>query len=417
MPARIQLTPHCSIQPPLSRRGRGPPMIIFVPDHLDLSLNDQTVLDPPPLQKWAEESYCVGQVLVGKHDDQDTIETKIAMVRNHLSRHASSEEHDMIGIVISDAATTAAIEAIEAFSLDIVTLVFFGCYPPQPIVGSRGDTPVLVHLPRDYEANPNNPKVISRGRNEQYSIIVYRYLHPGSFFTISSHKDYGRSAASLAHSRTLEFLKSKHDGPHFDLAQIWDEHTSLEFGPDKSVEATMATMVQEPYVNHVPTLTGGIGRERLTSFYREHFIHSNSEDATLELVSRTVGIDRVVDEFIFKCTHNKVIDWLVPGVPPTYLYIRIPMTAIVGFRGDRLCHEHISWDQGTVLRQLGLMPEYLPFPYIFNGRAEGKTYEYRVPVAGTETARKLADAKAEPSNGMLEFAVREAMDGERGDGW
>lgn len=72
----------------------------------------------------------------------------------------------------------------------------------------------------------------------------------------------------------------------------------------------MATMVQEPYVNHVPTLTGGIGRECLTAFYRNHFIFSNADDAALELVSRTVGIDRIVDEFLFSCTHDRVVDWL-----------------------------------------------------------------------------------------------------------
>jgi hypothetical protein len=98
-------------------------------------------------------------------------------------------------------------------------------------------------------------------------------------------------------------------GPYFDLEAIWDEHTRYEFA-DRSVEETMATMVDEPYVNHVPTLTGGIGREKLTRFYRDHFIFSNPDDAALELVSRTVGIDRVVDEFLFNCTHDRVIDWL-----------------------------------------------------------------------------------------------------------
>ena len=98
-------------------------------------------------------------------------------------------------------------------------------------------------------------------------------------------------------------------GPYFDLEAIWDEHTKYEF-EDRSVDKTMATMVDEPYVNHIPTLTGGIGRENLTKFYRDHFIHSNAEDAQLELVSRTVGIDRIVDEFLFNFTHDRVVDWL-----------------------------------------------------------------------------------------------------------
>lgn len=57
-------------------------------------------------------------------------------------------------------------------------------------------------------------------------------------------------------------------------------------------------------------MTGGVGRKALTAFYRDHFIFTNPEDTQLELLSRTTGIDRVIDEFIFSFTHNKVIDWL-----------------------------------------------------------------------------------------------------------
>jgi carboxymethylenebutenolidase len=108
-------------------------------------------------------------------------------------------------------------------------------------------------------------------------------------------------------------------GPYFDLEAIWDEHTHYEFA-SRSVEETMATMVEEPYVNHVPTLTGGIGRSKLTNFYRDHFIFSNADDAALELVSRTVGVDRIVDEFLFNCTHDRVIDWL---------YGRLPLSRVI----------------------------------------------------------------------------------------
>lgn len=89
------------------------------------------------------------------------------------------------------------------------------------------------------------------------------------------------------------------------------------------------------------------------------------------------------------------------------------MTSVVNVRGDRLYHEHIAWDQATVLIQLGLMPEYLPFPYpLADGRtpAPGKKFEYRVPAGGAETADKLVDETAVPSNAMFEFAVREVDD-------
>ena len=100
----------------------------------------------------------------------------------------------------------------------------------------------------------------------------------------------------------------------------------------------------------------------------------------------------------------------IPGIPPTGRKISVPMTSIVNIRGDRLYHEHIAWDQGTVLRQLRLLPEYLPFPYALpDGREPGNGlgFEYRVPVAGVETARKMVDENALPSNEMLEYAVRE----------
>ena len=131
----------------------------------------------------------------------------------------------------------------------------------------------------------------------------------GSFFILPAHESYRPSAAAVAHTRSLSFLKPLMNGPFFDLEAIWDEHTRLEFG-ERSVAGTMATMVGEPYVNHVPTLTGGVGRAALMAFYRDHFIHSNAADAGLELVSRTVGVDRVVDEFLFGCTHEREVDWL-----------------------------------------------------------------------------------------------------------
>jgi carboxymethylenebutenolidase len=150
--------------------------------------------------------------------------------------------------------------------------------------------------------------------------------------------------------------------------------------------------------------SGGIGKERLTAFYTHHFVFSNSPDTSLSLVSRTVGIDRVIDEFIFSLTHTTEVPWLIPGIPPTGKKLDIPFTSIVAMRGDRLCHEHISWDQGTVLKQLGLLPEYVKFPYSIDGKEapKGKRYEVPLPVVGAEGSRKLVDEGCEESNGLME---------------
>jgi carboxymethylenebutenolidase len=90
--------------------------------------------------------------------------------------------------------------------------------------------------------------------------------------------------------------------------------------------------------------------------------------------------------------------------------VQIAVTGVINVRGDRLYHEHIAWDQATILRQLDLMPEYLPFPYdLPDGRkpAPGKRFEYRVPVAGVETALKLKDERSVESNIMFGHAIRE----------
>ncbi|KAK4040685.1 hypothetical protein C8A01DRAFT_15497 [Parachaetomium inaequale] len=392
----VQVTPEISIQPPLSRRGNGPGLVLVVSAALDLSRHDKT-LDPPPLQKWAEEGYAVAQILVsGESNVADHLRTATA----ELEKLPECSGDKMGLVAMLDESTPdhqPLLDAIRAHQ-KIVTSVFYGSCPD----GELG-VPVLAHL-------PSNTKAPRAGGGEgARGLTAHTYPAAARFFAIPAHADYRASAAAVAHTRSLAFLKPLMGGPYFDLEAIWEEHTRYEFA-DRSVGETMATMVDEPYVNHVPTLTGGIGRAKLTAFYRDHFIFSNPADAALELVSRTVGIDRVVDEFLFNCTHDRVIDWLIPGIPPTFKPLSIPFTGIVNIRGDRLYHEHIAWDQGTVLRQLGLLPEYLPFPHALPGGrepAERKQFEYRVPVAGGETARKLLDESAAPSNEMFAFAVRE----------
>ncbi|KAL2163877.1 hypothetical protein VTH06DRAFT_3088 [Thermothelomyces fergusii] len=397
----VQITPEISIQPPLSRRGNGPGLVLVVSENLDLSWHEKT-LDPPPLQKWAEEGYSVAQIRAG---DGLSIASQLGIAVAELQKLPECSGGKFGLVVIPGENTTSHTSLLDAIRTQttIVGAVFYGDYPDvdPPI-------PVLAHLP----GKTGRP---SGEREKSERLTVHSYPGAGKFFIIPAHADYRASAAAVAHTRSLSFLKPLMGGPYFDLEAIWDEHTRYEFA-DRSVEETMATMVDQPYVNHVPTLTGGIGREKLTTFYRDHFIFSNPKDANLELVSRTVGIDRIVDEFLFQCTHDRVIDWLIPGVPPTHKPLSIPFTSIVNIRGDRLYHEHIAWDQGTVLRQLGLLPEYLPFPYALpDGRrsGNGKRLEYRVPAAGGETAQKLLDENAVPSNEMIAFSVREVPEGDR----
>ena len=192
--------------------------------------------------------------------------------------------------------------------------------------------------------------------------------------------DWDKPSANLAHSRSIALLR-RVLGPAYDLEKLWEAHTTYEFGT-RDVDATMRTMVADPYVNHVPVMTGGVGARDLARFYANHFIPKLPKDTHLVPISRTVGADCVVDEMLFCFTHDTEIDFMLPGVPPTGRYVEVPTIAIVKFRGGKLCHEHIYWDQASVLVQIGLLdPKGLP-------------------VAGIETAQKLAD-ETRPSNALM----------------
>jgi len=112
-----------------------------------------------------------------------------------------------------------------------------------------------------------------------------------------------------------------------DLAALWEEHCRYEF-ETRDVDATMATMVPAPYVNHIPTLTGGVGHDQLKRFYKYHFIGNNPPDTTLTPISRTVGESSLVDEMLFSFTHTSEVDWMLPGIPPTGRRVEVPLVQI-----------------------------------------------------------------------------------------
>lgn len=161
------------------------------------------------------------------------------------------------------------------------------------------------------------------------------------------------------------------------LAELWDEHCRYEF-ESHDLDATMDTMVSQPYVNHIPTLTGGRGKEALRKFYRDHFIARLPADTKLIPVSRTVSENRLVDELIFCFTHDRKVDFLLPGLEPTNKYVEVATVAIVTFEGEKIASEHIYWDQASVLVQIGLLSP-----------------DSGLPVSGIESARKVLDKTIE----------------------
>ena len=165
------------------------------------------------------------------------------------------------------------------------------------------------------------------------------------------------------------------------MERLWEEHVASEF-QSKNAEAAINTMVERPSVNHVPVMTGGVGRKQLTHYYDRYFIPQMPPDTQITPVSRTIGHDRLVDEFVIKFTHSLQMDWLLPGVPPTNKSVEIAIVTVIQFRDGKMASERIYYDQASILVQLGLLnPE-------------------KLPVAGVEIARKVLDDEL-PSNELM----------------
>src|SRR5262245_40708797 len=143
------------------------------------------------------------------------------------------------------------------------------------------------------------------------------------------------------------------------LSSAWDQHLASEFTA-KSAEEALGTMTADPHVNMVPLMIGARGRAQLHDFYKNHFLNQIPPDMEMVTVSRTIGQGRVVDELIARFTHTIRLDWLLPGVEPTGKRIEFPFVVIVQFEGDKLSHEHLYWDQASVLVQVGLLERTLP---------------------------------------------------------
>ena len=174
------------------------------------------------------------------------------------------------------------------------------------------------------------------------------------------------------------------------LIDVWEGHLRCEF-TDRDAAATVATMSDDNYVNHVPVITGGRGRDEMRAFYGSHFIPKMPADTRLTPVCRTVGQERVIDEMIFAFTHDIMMDWMLPGIAPTGRWVEVPLVVVVQLRAGEVVCERIYWDQASVLVQLGLLdPSHLP-------------------VAGADTARKVLNPEL-PCNGLIRRAAVQSGD-------
>src|SRR5229473_123755 len=194
-----------------------------------------------------------------------------------------------------------------------------------------------------------------------------------------------RARYMMGSSQAGERVMSEQTAHQDNLMRLWGEHLKYEF-ETKNADDTIATMVADAYVNHIPVMTGGVGHAALRQFYATHFIPKMPPDMAMTPLSRTIGTDQLVDEMVINFTHSVEIDWMLPGIAPTGRRVEVALVVIVRFRDGKLAHEHIYWDQASVLAQLGLIdPE-------------------KLPVAGAESAKKALDPSL-PANALIRRAV------------
>lgn len=159
-----------------------------------------------------------------------------------------------------------------------------------------------------------------------------------------------------------------------DMKALWESHCRYEFEL-RDVEGTLSTMVDDPYLLNIPTMCGGRGQEGMRRYYRDNFVGTMPDDAAIESVSLTVGGDQIVEEVILTFTHDREMPWILPGIAPTGQHVEIPTVPVAAVRDGKIAHEHIWWDQASVLAQVGLLDQA------------------KVPAFGVDTASRLRELR------------------------
>jgi len=257
-----------------------------------------------------ETTYQYLALIPGKNNNKPDI-TPLLHIADDLERG------ELYGVIAFGAAATACLDFYSSAQPHCCALI---SYYPTAIVNPKVKFPPGLH----------NTTHLAASQNFAPAFHSYTYENAAPGFAERDLEEYERVSASLAWSRTLGILR-KAFNITVDLECVWEEHTELEF-VTKDAAATMRTMVAEPYVNHIPTLTGGIGQKDLFLFYRDYFIPSNPPSTAMKLVSRTIGVDRVVDEMVFSFEHTQEIPWMLPDVPPTGKKVSVALVAIVCIR-------------------------------------------------------------------------------------
>lgn len=351
----------------LPEAGNGPGLLLL-PEVTTITDSARQLAD-----HFAEEGYVTLVPALSEGSEAADLAAAAKSLRKHKACTSK------LGIVGFSAGGRLAWQAAARGDVDCAV-----AYYPRNVddmIGSPPGKPIVVHFAAEDSLVPlASADKVRTALGQHADTEVYVYPNAKHAFANPHSTDWVRPAAALAHARTIGLLR-RSIGPQYNLSDLWDQHLAQEFFV-KDTDATMRTMVRQPYVNHVPTLTGGVGHDELRHFYATHFIPTLPSDVVMIPISRTVGPNCVVDEMYSSFTHDVEIDWMLPGVKPTGRRVEIAVVSVVNFRGPKLYHEHIYWDQASVLVQIGLLdPKGLP-------------------VAGAEGARKIVDPTL-PSNKLM----------------
>ncbi|KAH9889668.1 hypothetical protein F4778DRAFT_753672, partial [Xylariomycetidae sp. FL2044] len=368
--------------------------------------------DMATLNEWRAEGFDVRYLAMGESGD-DAFKRRL----EGLSRGDDLGPCENFGIIAYGDAASACLEHYHILDNNPeFKLCCLVAYYPTRIPEPRGQFPssiqVLVHLAGDEVGVLKQSQMIGiQGKKRltkqkvdrglgaggivklAYPAYAYAGVEPG--FAERDLDEYDRRSAELAWSRSLRAVR-KAFGRHVDLESVVEQNVESKFfTPNLGNMMSTYTFQKSPHVTYVPTLTGGIGAQELQRFYSDYFLRSNPPSLKLTLLSRTVGADRVVDELHVSFKHTQEMPWILPGIPPTNKKVEIIVVSIVTLRGGKLYHEHIYWDQASVLVQTGLLD-----PKLVPSKAAGKGVK-RLPVVGKTAARRV-----------LKGAFEDAEDGE-----
>lgn len=349
------------------------------------------------LLAWREEGYDA-QFL--PYEPQKQRQNDYVHTLRTLSESCKLGEHYAI-IAYGDAASIVLKTAQKPLAKCCAIVAFYPTQLPSPKTMYPQSHQLQIHVAALSQSSP---------RPEMCEWKLYRYEKCAAGFVDPSSPAYSEVEANLAWTRSLASIR-KGFGKNVDLEPIANAHWIARFeddDPDRASMAVIKNMTQDsPHVTILPTLEGGMGRRKLAEFYGEFFVPSLVPDFDIRLISRTMGVNRIVDEMVVSFTHSDEVDWILPGVPPTNKHVEIAMVSIVAVRGDKLVSEHMYWDQASVLVQIGLLdPKAVPKKPKNDGLKA-------LPVTGAEATRQLVEPQQGRYNKLLQ--MHGLMDGINGN--